>query len=245
MQKPSGRARRVRKIKNQNERIPIEIKNNLPDDLLCIVCDYVPDIIIDGVPKLDCQVSLDELSVAKNIHFYRSFKLRNGTTLKSCEKISGVPTIVATSLSRLFKASKIKESPDLSWWDVSNVRDMSFMFHDAKTFNADLSKWDVSNVQDMQHMFFGAYVFDSNISTWKVSNVKNMDYMFSFTHLFNSDLGDWDVSNVIYMAYMFYHANSFYCDLNNWDTSNVKYMTGMFDRTLMFKKCYIPEWYSS
>ena len=33
----------------------------------------------------------------------------------------------------------------LNKWNVSNVRNMGFMFNEARSFNQPLNKWDVSN----------------------------------------------------------------------------------------------------
>ena len=41
---------------------------------------------------------------------------------------------------------------DPNFWDVSNVKDMKFIFH-CTEFNKDISKWDVSNVKDTTCMF--------------------------------------------------------------------------------------------
>lgn len=37
---------------------------------------------------------------------------------------------------------------DISEWDVSNVKKMTYMFRNS-VFSGDISKWDVSNVVDM------------------------------------------------------------------------------------------------
>jgi surface protein len=52
---------------------------------------------------------------------------------------------------------------DISKWDVSNVKDMSWMFYDADSFNQDISKWDVSNVKDMSFMFYDAESFNQDV----------------------------------------------------------------------------------
>jgi surface protein len=44
------------------------------------------------------------------------------------------------------------EKMDISKWDVSNVKDMSFMFTRSK-FNGDISKWKVRKVKYMDYMF--------------------------------------------------------------------------------------------
>ena len=43
--------------------------------------------------------------------------------------------------------------------DLSNVTDMSLMFHRATAFNQDISGWDVSKVTDMSNMFSHADCF--------------------------------------------------------------------------------------
>ena len=55
----------------------------------------------------------------------------------------------------MFHNSKFTgENGDISNWDVSNVKDMMYMFCDSK-FNGDISNWNVSNVVDMSYMFNG------------------------------------------------------------------------------------------
>ncbi|WP_425383066.1 BspA family leucine-rich repeat surface protein [Spiroplasma endosymbiont of Melieria omissa] len=39
-----------------------------------------------------------------------------------------------------------KFNQDLSDWDTSNVKDMNFMFYDAKKFNQDILDWDVEKI---------------------------------------------------------------------------------------------------
>ena len=63
--------------------------------------------------------------------------------------------------SRLFNG-------DISQWDVSHIKDMSWMFCHASSFNCDLNSWDVSIVEDVNMMFCEADSFNSdNIKTWE------------------------------------------------------------------------------
>ena len=68
-------------------------------------------------------------------------------------------------------------------------------------FNGDISQWDVSNVKDMKYMFFHSN-FNGDISEWDVSGVNNMTDMFCHT-TFNGDISNWDVSNVTDMFGIF------------------------------------------
>ena len=128
----------------------------------------------------------------------------------------------------------------ISYWDVSQITDMSGLFRSKKTFNDNISRWDVSNVENMKGMFNYALMFNNDISNWNVGNVKTMKYMFSDSKKFNQPIGNWDVSKVTTMNYMFSGAISFNQDLNNWDVSNVEYMNCMFDNTPLTE---YPEWY--
>lgn len=119
--------------------------------------------------------------------------------------------------------------------DLSNVKNMSFMFGGAEDFNGDIGDWDTSNVRNMSGMlgtstfFTDTMSFNQDISSWDTSNVRNMSYMFLYAHSFNQDISSWDMSNVRNMHQMFRNAVSFNQDISGWDTGNVQNMSGMFD----------------
>lgn len=65
---------------------------------------------------------------------------------------------------------------DIKHWDVSQVKDFSFVFHAVRnrklrSFQADLSLWNVSNATKMNGMFYGCEHFNSDLSRWNVGNV--------------------------------------------------------------------------
>ena len=109
---------------------------------------------------------------------------------------------------------------DISWWDVSNVKDMSFMLYNCSQLKSvgDLSNWDVSGVEYMLGMFYKCEKLKSlgDLSNWIVSKVKNMYCMFFNCEKLKSvgDLSDWNVSSVIDMGYMF--SNSGITNIPDW-----------------------------
>ena len=116
----------------------------------------------------------------------------------------------------------------ISYWDVSHITDMSFMFANSK-FNGDISKWDVSNVTHMYGMFYLSK-FNGDISKWEVSKVIGMRWVFNRC-VFNGDISKWDVSIVTDM-YMMFDNSKFDGDISNWNVSNVTNMCGMFQYSI-------------
>lgn len=127
---------------------------------------------------------------------------------------------------------------DLNFIDVSKITDMSYVFHEAISWeNEDLDielddfqgfyllidRWDVSNVTDMEGMFMEVE-FRADLYDWNVSNVKNMSMMFDQCGVFDSNLSSWNVSKVEYMDGIFCEEN--YCfDVNTirkWNVSGLK-----------------------
>ena len=110
----------------------------------------------------------------------------------------------------------------------------------------DISEWNVSNVKNMTYMFYNCnklkYIGD--ISEWDVSKVKNMNSMFykCIKLKYIGDLSSWDVSNVENMEAMFYHCDKLESigDISRWDVKNVNDMEDMFTNSGITN---LPTWY--
>lgn len=114
-------------------------------------------------------------------------------------ELNEIDTSCITDMSHLFEpvletgAQARSFFNGIETWDVSNVRDMSYMFCFARNFNEDLSAWNVSKVESMRGMFQFASSFNKDISSWNVSSVKNMSSMFYDAAAFSQNLDKWDI----------------------------------------------------
>ena len=87
-----------------------------------------------------------------------------------------IDTSKITDMTLLF--SKCNYNIDISHWDMSNVRSMSYMFYHCKNFSCDLSNWDVSNVTYMYFMFGHCERLECDLSSWNVTKAKSTLNMF-------------------------------------------------------------------
>lgn len=118
--------------------------------------------------------------------------------------------------------------------DLSNLTDLRFMFHEARSLTGDIGNWDTSNVTKMSYMFGSAIVFNADIGGWETGNVTEMISMFQYATAFNADISSWDTSKVTRMDYMFIDADAFNQDISGWLTGNVTNLNSMFQNTAAF-----------
>ena len=121
----------------------------------------------------------------------------------------------------------------ISDWDTSRVRDMSYLFYQANTFNQPL-RWDTSKVENMCSLFERAVNFNQPLLRWDTSSALYMNYMFSHASAFNQPL-HLDTSHVVEMEGMFYKATAFNQPLA-WDTSKVENMHNLFASAVAFNQ---------
>ncbi len=131
-------------------------------------------------------------------------------------------------LHRAFEEARNLVVVPTSTAGLESVIDMSFMFHNARSFDHNIGGWDVGNVEDMSYMFLNAYAFNQDIGGWNTANVWNMRAMFANTRAFNQDIGGWSTGLVRVMENMFSGAMAFNQNIGGWNTANVTNMRGMF-----------------
>ena len=143
-------------------------------------------------------------------------------------------------MSYMFYRSNFNKN--INAWNVSRVESMEAMFAQNFSFNQPLDKWNTSRVKNMAEMFVCALSFNQNIQSWNVGNVENMSYLFGglcavdSTCAFNQPLNAWNVSKVRDMSGMFIFLRQFNQPLDKWDTRNVENMSGMFKEASSFNQ---------
>ena len=78
---------------------------------------------------------------------------------------------------------------DISYWNISKVENMSYMFFNATSFNQDISTWNsdstnLKNVYDFSYMFTNATIFARSIFFWKVDTNKNINFTGMFKNAY-------------------------------------------------------------
>ena len=132
------------------------------------------------------------------------------------------------------KASVVQTYGNISEWDVTQVRNMNYLFATGKQYQ-------LSTISTLS--------FNSDLSKWVTTKCTTMMRMFSMNNgpsvsQFNSKLTNFDTSKVVDMSYMFISAIQFNQDLLNFDTRNVKMFECMVSEEPVFPvyaiDCFLP-----
>jgi len=155
-------------------------------------------------------------------------------TFNGCSNLIGVPNQIPrtfTSLNSMFTSCTNFNDNNISFWDTSNITDMSTTFQAASSFSRPLNSWNTKKVTTMSNMFYQCN-YNQTIGSWDVGKVTNFTNMFGqqFTaaKAFNQDINQWNVSSATNMNQMFFANRAMTYDLNSWDTSKVTNMGSMF-----------------
>ena len=149
--------------------------------------------------------------------------------LKNMSSLTTVATNLESTITDLsYFWSNNSSSASITSLDVSNVTDMSRMFHNSYGFNQDIGSWDTGSVINASYMFSNTYSFVQDINGWDVSNVTDMTQMF-IASAYNQDLNSWDTSSVVNFTNMFYNADDADIDMSSWDFSSGTSYTHMLD----------------
>ena len=130
------------------------------------------------------------------------------------------------SLRSLFnELTDVTEIEGLTYFDTSNVINMSRMFRGVGVTSLDLSEFNTSNVEDMSWMFRGMRnLTELDLSNFDTTNVVHMNLMFrEASSLEELDITSFDTTNVMYMSEMFRETSELRSlDLSNFDTRDTR-----------------------
>jgi surface protein len=128
-------------------------------------------------------------------------------------------------------------------WDVSTLKDLSFVFDGVHTFNEDISSWKMFHrAAAMLQMLFEATTFHQDFVILECAKCRDhMFAMFEGADAFNQKISKWNVSSVINMSRMFRRAKTFKLHLSNWNVQKVTNMHAMFEDADAFNQ-NISRW---
>ena len=156
--------------------------------------------------------------------------------LPNSTDVPGKFTMKQTFISTPFnRPVNTYEEDGVTYWDMSNCRDINSMFAGCDSFNQDLDDWDVRNIVDMAYAFDNADVFNGSVSNWNPESCVSMAGTFRRTN-FNQPVNTrtengkvyWDVSNVTNFEATFFET-PFNQPLDSWDTSSATTIKSMFE----------------
>ena len=161
-------------------------------------------------------------------------------SLSDLEGLRDIDVSKTTSLfASFYDCPSIQSLEALADWDVSNVRNMGWLFgiqdvvseagyHGSLNDLTGLSNWDVSSVQTMNQIFIniGSLTSLDGLEDWKTLSLTNMSCMFEqdSTLVDIEALRDWDTSKVTTMYSLFQDAPSITSlePISGWDTGKVE-----------------------
>ena len=94
-----------------------------------------------------------------------------------------------------------------TWWDVTEITDMSYLFYKYDSPIDAIGNWNIINVKSMKSMFEGCMdsIHDKGdpinwIQRWgeKIGECENLDRMFAFSSINYDSFNTWDVTNKSY-----------------------------------------------
>ena len=82
------------------------------------------------------------------------------------------------TLHGLFKELNVEKIIGLEHWDVSKIKDFSYMFAGCKYLVeiSDISKWNFASAENLRFMFYGTWMLETNINI-KVPKTAKLDFI--------------------------------------------------------------------
>ena len=193
-----------------------------PGDYIVTISGTLPEWPIESDYQREKLISVQDLGDVGWSDLKEAFERCNALI-----SVAGGNTSRLRNLNFLFHLSR-SVLPEVSTWDVGNVRYMGSTFANASLANPDVSNWNTSNVEDMSFMFYSATSANPDVSNWNTLNVISIRAIFANVSFTNPDVSNWNTSNVTDMSFAFYNATLANPEVDNWVTSSVTNMASLF-----------------
>ena len=157
--------------------------------------------------------------------------------IKAPSFLKSLSNIYFTDISCIFhNCSSLKSLPDISDWEIKNVKNMSKIFKGCKSLISipDISIWETENAIDMSYMFNNCSSLLSlpDISKWDIRWVTNMISMFSDCSKLENfpNFSKWETKSLINISGMFCNCSSITSieGLSNWNTEKINNISCLF-----------------
>lgn len=111
---------------------------------------------------------------------------------------------------------------DTANWDVSSIRDFSFLFTGCfKLQSLNVTNWNMSSAVNLSHMFSGCSNLQSlNVANWNLHSAKDLSNMFYSTKIQDLNLFNWNISRANNLSWFLSGTQSWNIP-NNWNISSV------------------------
>lgn len=168
------------------------------------------------------------------------YMMRKNETASSLTALGTLDISNLTSLYYLCNSWKNMNDPGVLNWDVSHIKNMSYVFSGSSAFNQDIGEhWNPESVTNLAALFGPTYGDFSNPSTdlgkWNPAHITNISELFSDKPNVGNNIAHWDVSKVTNMGSLF-EGTSFNQDISHWDVSNCTNLGGMFEDNTAFNQ---------
>lgn len=138
----------------------------------------------------------------------------------------------AKNMNYMFRGCSSFEGKGLEKWNISGVKSAISMFSGCSSFNGkSIQNWDFSNIKRPDDMFLGCDFKDLDVSSWNFKKAKTLSGMFWMSSFTGNGLDKWDISKVEDISCMFRDSKINGKSIENWNVSNIK------DMTCLFKGC--------
>jgi len=118
-------------------------------------------------------------------------------------------------MNSLFReCSSLKTLPDVSKWDINNVKAISYMFSGCLSLISlpEISKWNTENISNLNNIFENCSLlsFIPNISKWKFNNQIEINDIFKGCEslLYHPDISKWNAKFSEFPNFTFSNPNS-------------------------------------